>query len=135
MKLRSIKNLAEAIYQNAKGKNGAELSATLANAVEFMDKHQLLGKSKEILSQLEKIIDKDEKVLRAKVTSSTVLSKKMLEELEENLKKRYKAKDVEIDTKEDSNLINGLKIEANDEIIDLTLRARLHQLQTHLIKN
>lgn len=135
MKLRSTKNLAEAIYQNAKGKNGAELSATLANAVEFMDKHQLLGKSKEILSQLEKIIDKDEKVLRAKVTSSTVLSKKMLEELEENLKKRYKAKDVEIDTKEDSNLINGLKIEANDEIIDLTLRARLHQLQTHLIKN
>lgn len=135
MKLRSTKNLAEAIYQNAKGKNGPELSVTLANVVEFMDKHQLLGKSKEILSQLEKIIDKDEKVLRAKVTSSTVLSKKMLEELEENLKKRYKAKDVEIDTKEDLDLINGMKIEANDEIIDLTLRARLHQLQTHLIKN
>jgi ATP synthase F1 delta subunit len=135
MKLRSTKNLAEAIYQNAKGKNGAELSATLANAVEFMDKHQLLGKSKEILSQLEKIIDKDEKVLRAKVTSSTVLSKKMVEDLEESLKKRYKAKSVEIDTKEDSNLINGLKIEANDEIIDLTLSHRLHQLQAHLIKN
>lgn len=135
MKLYSTKNLAGAIYESVKGKTGSELSHTLANAVEFMGKHQLLGKSKEILTHLEKIIDKNEKVLRAKVTSSTVLSKKMLEDLEESLKKRYKAKEVEIDTKENSNLINGIKIEANDEIIDLTLSHRLHQLQTHLIKN
>ena len=135
MKLHSTKNLSHAIYEATKGKSGSELSHTLANAVEFMDKHQLLGKKNEILAQLEKIIDKDEKVLRAKVTSSAVLSKKMLEDLEESLKKRYKAKDVEIDTKENSNLINGIKIEANDEIIDLTVAHRLHQLQAYLIKN
>lgn len=135
MKLHSTKNLSHAIYEATKGKSGAELSHSLVNVVEFMDKHQLLGKSKEILTHLEKIIDKDEKILRAKVTSSAVLSKKMLEDLEESLKKRYKAKDVEIDTKENSNLINGIKIEANDEIIDLTLSHRLHQLQAHLIKN
>lgn len=135
MKIRSTKTVAEAIYETTKGKSGTELADALANTVEFMDKNQLLGKGKEILEQLEKIIDKDEKVVRAKVKSADVLSKKMIQELEENLKKRYKAKTIEIDEVIDASLINGLKIEVNDEVIDLTLQARLHQLQTYLIKN
>ncbi len=135
MKVRSIKTLAEAIYENAKGKHGAELTHALLNTVEFMDKNQLLGKSKEMLSQLELIIDKDEKIIRAKVKSADVLPKRMIEELEENLKKRYKAKTVEIDMGEDKSLINGIKIEVNDEVIDLSLAHRLHQLQNYLLKN
>ncbi len=135
MKVRSTKTLAEAIYKNAKGKSGADLSSTLLKAVEFIQKNQLLSKSKEILTHLEKIIDTDEKTVRAKVTSATALSKKMLEDLEGSLKKRYKAKEVELNTNENKNLINGIKIEVNDEIIDLTLARKLHQLQTHLIKN
>ncbi len=135
MKLRSTKTLAEAIYESARGKSGAELSGTLANVVEFIEKNQLLGKSKEILSHLERIIDKDEKVVRAKVESASVLSKKTLEELSLNLKKRYRAETIEIDNIENTNLINGIKVIINDEIIDLTLANRLHQLQNHLIKN
>lgn len=135
MKLRSTKTLAEAIYQSAKGKNGTELSNALGNVVEFMQKNQLIGKSKELLSHLERIIDKDEKIVRAKVESSTILSKKTLDELTDNLRKRYKAETIEIDNIENRNLINGIKIIVNDEIIDLTLQNRLHQLQTYLIKN
>jgi F-type H+-transporting ATPase subunit delta len=135
MKLRSTKTLAQAIYETTKGKSGVELTSALEKTLLFLDKNQLLGKSKEILSQLEKIIDIEEKVLRAKVRSADVLSKKMIDELQESLKKRYRAKTVEIDSTVDAKLINGLKIEVNDEIIDLTLSNRLHQLQTHLIKN
>ncbi len=135
MKLRSTKTLAEAIYQSARGKSGAELTHSLQNALEFMHKNQLLGKSKEILSHLERIVDKDEKVIRAKVESATILPKKTLEELIENLKKRYKAETIEIDNTENKSLINGIKVIVNDEIIDLTLSHRLHQLQTHLIRN
>lgn len=135
MKLRSTKNLAEAIYQSAKGKTGKELDSVLLNASEFIKRNQLLGKGKEILAQLEKIVDKDEKVLRVKVTSAEALSRRMVEELEESLKKKYKAHRVVIDEREDEKLLSGIKVEAHDEIIDLTLRNRLNKLQTHLIKN
>jgi F0F1-type ATP synthase delta subunit len=135
MKLRSTKKLAEAIYQSAKGKTGKDLENALVNASEFLKKNRLLGKGKEILAELEKIIDKDEKVLRARVESAETLSKRMMEELEESLKKKYKAHSVVIDQKENEKLISGIKIEARDEIIDLTLRNRLNKLQTHLIKN
>lgn len=135
MKVRSLKTVAEAIYETTHGKTGAELSTALSNVVSFLDTHQLLGKSKEILSLLEQNIDMKEHIVRAKVTTALPLSKKFHDELEDNLKKRYKAKEIEIDTVENKNIINGIKIEVGDEIIDLTLAHRLHQLQTHLIKN
>ncbi len=135
MKLRSIKNLAEAIYESAKGKSGKELESVMVNAGQFIKKNRLLGKGKEILAHLEKVVDKDEKILRAKVTSAEKLTRREAGDLEESLKKKYKAKHVEIDEKIDEKLIQGIKIEAHDEVIDLTLLNRLQKLQTHLIKN
>jgi F-type H+-transporting ATPase subunit delta len=135
MKIRSTKTIAEALHESTKGKTGANLTLAISNVVEFMDKNNLLGKSKEILAHLQIIIDKEEHVLRAKVNVAEPLTKKMTDELEESLKKRYGAKEVELEITEDINLISGLKVEVNDEVIDLTLSHRLHQLQTHLIKN
>ncbi len=135
MKVRSTKTIAEAIYEATRGKSGAELTRTLKNTVEFFDKNQLHGKSKEILSHLENVIDREEGVIRAKIKSADTLPKKMIEELEENLKKRYRANEVAIEESIDKRLIGGLKIEVNGEVIDLSLSHRLHQLQTHLTKN
>ena len=135
MKIRSTKTIASAIYESTKGKTGALLSHALANTVEFMCKNQLLSKSKGIITQLEKIIDKDEGILRAHITTASPLTRKSQEELESNLKKRYKAKQVELDITEDKKLIHGIKVQVEDEIIDLSTSHRLHQLQAHLIKN
>lgn len=135
MKVRSTKTIACAIYESTKGKTGAALSEALSNAVEFMSKNKLLSRSKEIIAQLEKIVDIDEGILRAHVTTASPLTKKSQEELESNLKKRYKAKVVELDITEDKKLIHGVKIQVEDEIMDLSTSHRLHQLQAHLIKN
>lgn len=135
MKIKSMKTFAEAIYASTKNKDGVDLSNALANTIEFMEKNRLLSKSKDILAHLERIIDKEDQVVRAKVLSANILPKNILIELEENLKKRYQAKKVEIDNIEDKNLIEGIKIEVRDEVIDMTISHRLHQLQEYLIKN
>lgn len=135
MKVRSLKTVAEAIHEATAGKTGASLSTACENVISFLDKNQLLGKSKEILKLLEESIDRKEHIVRAKVTTAEPLSKKQHDELSQNLKKRYNAKEIEIDHTENRGLISGIKIEVGDEIIDLSLSHRLHQLQTHLIKN
>ncbi len=135
MKVYSTKTFAEAIYQTTHNKSGVELENALSNTIDFLNKNQMLGKSKEILSHLEKIIDKKDGIIRAKIISNNILSKKILDELEENLKKRYLAKAVDINNINDESLLGGMKIEVNDEIIDLSLSNRLHKLQAHLIKN
>ena len=129
----STKDVATAFYESAKSKSGADLERTMTNAVEFLNKHKLLSKASEILWHLEKIHNKDLGVVSATVTSKRPLAKKNLDEIKKILKNRYKALDITLHTHEDLSLIGGIKIEANDEMIDLSLKNKVRQLQNHLL--
>ena len=134
MKL-STKNVAEAIYATAKNKSGSELEHVLKMSVEFLAKKNLLSKASEILKHLEQLSDTEHDILRAKVLSRKPLTKKATDEVESLLKKRYKSKDTVLEWKEDKTLIGGVRIETNEEVIDMSLRNKLNQLQAHLLTN
>ncbi len=131
----SIKNLATAIYKSSNKKEGEELNVIMRDSAKLIANKHLLNKSEQLLKVLEKIIDKENERVRAIATSKTQLSTKMKEEVEEFIKKRYKAKEVILELKEDPDVLGGIKIEIGDEIIDTTLKARLNQLQNYLITN
>ncbi len=131
----STKNVAEAIYATAKNKSGTELEHALKMSVEFLAKKNLLSKAPEILKNLEQLLDTEHNILRARVLSRKPLSKKATEEVEGLLKKRYKSKDTVLEWMEDKTLIGGMRIETNNEIIDMSLKNKLNQLQAHLLTN
>jgi F-type H+-transporting ATPase subunit delta len=131
----SIKNLATAIYESSKNKEGKDLDVLMADCAKLIADKHLLGKSEQLLDALETIIDQEHGVTRAIATSKIKLNTKMKEEVEEFIKKRYKAKEVILELKEDPNTLGGIKIEIGDEVIDMTLRNRLNQLQNYLITN
>jgi len=131
----STKNVAEAIYESAKDKSGTELERALSNAKDFLVKKNLISKSAEILTHLQKLADKDSGTVRAKVLSSDKLSDHKVSEIKTSLKHRYKAEHIILDPEEDKTLIGGVRIEANDEIIDLSLKNKVKQLQNHLLAN
>jgi len=130
----STKNIAAAISVSVKNKSGVEQERALKNAVEFLAKKNLLSKSAEILKHLEQISDKEQNILRAKVFSHNSISKHVLEKIENLLKKLHKTQKAKLLWKEDKTLIGGLRIETADEIIDLSLKNKLLQLQNHLLK-
>lgn len=129
----SPKTIAEAIYASAKDKTGVELTRALELSVEFLAKKNLLSKTPEILKHLEQVKNQDLKIVSAKVTSSSPITKYTSDEIRHALKKRYKAEDVIVELQEDKKLIGGIKIEANDEVIDLSFKNKLNQLQNHLL--
>ena len=131
----SIKNIASAIYQSSKGKGDSDLNILMKNAVNLINKKRMLYKSDKILSALEKIIDDDEGITRAKITSHSKINNKMTDEIEEFIRKKYKAKEVKLEIKENPKLLGGMKIEIKDEILDATLSNKVHKLQTYLIEN
>ncbi len=131
----STKDIAKALYESTKDKSGAELERTLENAVSLLFKNRLLSKSREILEQLEKIRDKDLGIVNAKITSKRSLGKHTLDEIRKTLKTRYRASEITLRLSEDPALIGGIKIEANDELIDLSLKNKLRQLQVHLLNH
>jgi len=129
----SIKNLAHAIYESSCGKDGAELDRVVQNTIHLISQKHLMNKSKEILASLEKIIDKNEEIVRATISSRVKLEKKIINEIEDFIKKRYKAKNTVLEFKIDEKLLGGIKIEIGDEIIDTTLKSKIHKLENYLI--
>lgn len=129
----SIKQVAEAIYSSAKNKSGAELERALANSVEFLARKNLISKAPEILSHLEHISDAEQQILRAKVLSKMPLSKTAADKVETLLKSRYKTKKPALEWKEDKTLIGGIRIETEDEVLDMSLKNKLNQLQNYLL--
>jgi len=131
----SVNNIASAIYESSQGKDGAELDIVMKKAVNLISKKHLMSKSKEILNQLERIIDKKDGVVRAKISSRIKIDKKITDEIEDFIKKRYQVKHTVLEFTVDEKLLGGMRIEIGDEIIDMTTRNKIKKLQNYLITN
>ena len=131
----SIKNIASAIYESSINKEGDELDMIIKNSTKLIAHNNLLGKSEQILTELENIIDKEQGRIRVKVKSKIKITDKINDEIIDFIKKRFKAKEVILEITEDPKLLGGIKIEIGDEIIDTTLRYKLNQLQNYLTTN
>lgn len=131
----TINNLARAIYESSKDKEGSDLDIAIKKSVDVIANKHLLSKSEEILTHIEKIIDKDNGIIRARVTSNKKINKETIEEIEDFIKKRYRAKKIILELEIDKELLGGIKIEVEDEIIDTTLKNKIKKLKNYLIKN
>jgi len=101
--------------------------------VEFLHRKRLLPRSPEILAQLKKIINQEEGKVEAKVSSAKKINHQMKSQLEHFLMKRYSAKEIVFEESLDPGLLGGLKLEVNGEIIDLSYKNKIRQLQEFLI--
>lgn len=135
MKTLTNNDIARSIYLSTKDKKGAELKDSLENVTKFLARRRLISKSKGILESLEKIINKEEGVVVARVSSVEKLSHKTKEELTHLLKKRYEAKSVTIEEILDERLLGGVRVEVWDEVLDVSIKNKIVQLQEYLERN
>ena len=129
----STKSVAYAIYEASEGKTGKDLDVILSNATKILSDKHLISKKEEVLNYLQNIIDEKEGIVRAHIESATILSKTTLADIEKELKARYKEKEIYLDVTENTKYLGGIRIQVGDEVIDLTLRNKIHQLQNYLI--
>ena len=130
----SNNDIARAIYLVSKEKTHAELHEVNNKVVKFLARRRLLSKSKDILERLDKIINYESGKIIVKIFSARKLTEEIKNELVTFLKKRYKIKEVVLTETLDEKLLGGIKIEINDEIIDLTAKNKIKKLQEHLIR-
>lgn len=130
----SNNNIAEAIYLSLKDKPASEFGASADRVIKFLIKKRLLSKSKDILKRLESIINKNEGIILAKVSSAEPLSEENKKNLVSILKNKYKATKVLIEEFVDKGMLGGLKVEVNNEVVDMSIKTRLTNLQENLTK-
>lgn len=128
-------DVAQAIYASTRDKTGADLDLVLKNAALFLSKNNLLNKSQKILDKVKEIENKESGHIELTVKSSNPLVPGSLHEIKHWATDYYKAKSVEITEIIDPNLIGGVKIQVGNEIIDMSFRNQVNQLQAFLLKN
>ena len=130
----SNNTIAHAIYEVTKGKTGSELAGVMGDVMKFLVRKRLLSRSPGIVTSLEKIINKEEGILKAKVLSARKLEHDTKSHIIQDLEKRYGAKKIILEEEINEKLLGGIKIEIGDEIIDLTLKNKINKLQEHLTR-
>ncbi|MCE9585222.1 F0F1 ATP synthase subunit delta [Candidatus Nomurabacteria bacterium] len=129
----SIKNLAETLENMTECKNVKELEMLGKNFAIFLKNKKLLSQSEEILKELQKVIDRKKGIVRMKVKTAKVLTEEKKKSLEHEMKERYGSKHIESEYFEDKNLLGGMKIQVGEDVLDMTYRNNLKQLEKHLI--
>ena len=130
----SNNDIADAIYSLSKNKSREQLPLLFKNVAIFLKNRRLLSRAPDILNKLNKTIDLNEERIVAKVSSSRKLTEKAKKYLCSSLEKRYRAKEVLLIESLDEKLLGGVRIEINDEVIDLTIKKKMEKLQEYLIK-
>lgn len=130
----SNNNIARAIYLVAKEKTHTELYDVNKKVVKFLVRRRLLSKAGDILARLDKIINHKSEKIVVKVLSARKLKEELKKKLIFFLKERYKVKEVILIETIDEKLLGGIRVEINDEIIDLTVKNKIKKLQKHLTR-
>ena len=128
------KDIAQAIYLAIKDKGSHERGEVLGKIVKFLARRNLLSRSELILSELEKVIQEAEGRLVAKVKTAKKLSASVKTDLAHRLKKRYSGNAFTLNEEIDERLLGGMRIEVGDEVIDLSLKNKINQLEEYLMK-
>jgi F-type H+-transporting ATPase subunit delta len=124
--------VAQAIYLVSKDKTGTELSSSLDKIVKFLVRKRLMSKKDAILESLSKIVNKEEGRVVVYLKSVSKLTEETKKDIAELLKKNYSAKEFKFIESLDEKLLGGVRIEVNNEVIDLSIKNKIGQLQEHL---
>lgn len=128
-------DIARAIYETSKGKKGEGLTLELRKVVQFLYRKNLLSNKLDIIEKLRKIINTEEGIVTAKVLSVKGIEEGFRKDLINFLKERYRANVVEVEEESDDKILGGVRVEINNEVIDMTLKNQITQLQKHLTGN
>ena len=130
----SNNDIARAIYLVSKDRSSGEMHQIHKKIIDFLSRKRLLSRSSAILASLRKMIHSENGVVSAVVSSAHKLHESEEKDLEHFLKKRYSAREVVFTKILDEKLLGGFRIESNNEVIDLTFKNKIGQLQAYLTR-
>lgn len=118
----------KALVKKAFGK----LDKTLINFLYVLTERSKFNLTVSILRKLIKLINENKNINEGVVYSINKLSPKQIKDIEVKTSKMLGAK-VVLTNKLDANLIGGIKVEVNNEIIEDTVVSRLEQIKQQLL--
>ena len=90
--------------------------------------------AKQIMERFSEICNKENGIVEAEVTTKYKIQDTMTKQIEDFLKKKYRAKEVVLKNVVDEKIGGGVVIRVGDEIIDGSIANQLKELKNKLSK-
>lgn len=133
MKISAAK-YAQTLFELTEGKEKNEIKKIINDFLKVLVVNNDFTKANEIINEFEKIIDKQEGIVRTKVLSANELEKESVNAISQFIKEKTDAKKIEIEQEIKKDLLGGVVIRFGDKVIDASLKAKLRELKNKLTK-
>ncbi len=121
-------------FQNIVRRVMPDISANQINLFRLLRRKNRLALGPSIQSFFKELLDDEQNVARATVTSAVPLDESQTVEIADKLSTAM-GKKIIVETKLDSSIIGGLVIRVGDRLIDASTRGQLGSLRTHIAKS
>lgn len=125
---------AQGLYeltQDKKEKN--EINIVLQKFVSVLSDNRDLLKMDDILKHFVKIYNTEANILDVELISRFKLDDQMINELKQYIRRKTNFQNINIVNKIDENILGGVIIKYNDQVLDMSLSSTLRQLKRKMI--
>lgn len=130
----SIKQYAQVLLDVTRDKEDEKLSEIIKSFANILIAHNQIAKLDRIISAFVILWNKKNGIIEAEISSTNVLSKNIIALLEGYIKTMSMAKEVEVVTKENKDILGGVILKYADNIFDASLSTKLKSLKENIIK-
>ena len=125
---------ARSLYELTAGKSQPEVDAVVANFLKVLQKNNQLKLADQIMERFSEIYNRENGMVEAEVATRYKIQDTMTKQIEDFLKKKYRAKEVVLKNVVDEKIGGGVVIRVGDEIIDGSIANQLKELKNKLSK-
>jgi F-type H+-transporting ATPase subunit delta len=122
---------ADQVFGLVSGVAGASLAPAAGNLLRLVIENGRLAALSEIAAQAQALINARTGVAKALVQSAFPLSPEHVAEIQSALERRFSTR-LDIETQHLPDLIGGVRVTVGDQVLDLSVQARLQQMKAAL---
>lgn len=125
----TAKQYAQTLFELTDGKNESEIDALI---LKFLKKLKNNGDFK-LVDQVVKIFieiyNQNNGIVEAKIISSRKLENVQFDDIKNFISQKYSAKEVDLSSQIDENILGGIIIKVGDEVLDGSVERQLQELE------
>ncbi|HNV12361.1 MAG TPA: F0F1 ATP synthase subunit delta [bacterium] len=132
MKIKA-KQYAQALFLEARGKEGKELSNVIDKFFEVLKTDNNISQIGKIIFYFNELWNKENSLVEAEITCSRSLESNLKNDVLSYLKKISKAENIKISEKENKKIIGGFVLKYGDKIIDASIKNKINSFKNSLL--